>query len=138
VRLIARYATNEGAVQVFQDHLTLLHEVRRRGGTVAAIREAYIDKYGGCILDLPQWLEEIERRLIDLHKIEPSSQTVAERKDLLDKAIVYAVSDNRIAPEILAELWNILGETLGEIARKSPSSMKRPSRPTSKLSRYIH
>src|SRR5437588_4939213 len=43
IRLIARYAKNEEAVQDFQDHLALLRDARRRGGTVAAFREAYID-----------------------------------------------------------------------------------------------
>src|SRR5437879_4122079 len=40
------------------DRLTLLREVRRRGSSVKAVQEAFVDLHGGFTLNLPEWLEE--------------------------------------------------------------------------------
>src|SRR5689334_14076312 len=48
------------------DHLALWREARRRGGSVEAVREAFVDKYGGLALDLPPWLEEVEDQYDEL------------------------------------------------------------------------
>src|SRR5216684_2301385 len=46
--------------QSLRNHLKLLHDARIRGGSVAAVREAYVNIHGGFNLDLPPWLEEVK------------------------------------------------------------------------------
>src|SRR5438874_1304052 len=49
------------------EHLNLLHNIRRDGGTTEAMRAVYIDTYWGLVLDLPPWLDAAVEQLADLH-----------------------------------------------------------------------
>src|SRR5436190_20278769 len=44
----------------------LLQRIHQRGGSIEAIREVYVDCYGGLALDLPSWLEKLEDKYNDL------------------------------------------------------------------------
>lgn len=48
------------------NHLSLLQEIRVCGGTIMAIHEGYVNKYGELVLDIPAWLEEVELQLSEL------------------------------------------------------------------------
>ena len=49
--------------QQLRERIGLLYDIHRRGSTKQAIREAYIDVYGGIALDMPSWLENAMKRL---------------------------------------------------------------------------
>src|SRR5882724_2492445 len=66
-RLISAHAEEKVEMkQQMQHHQELLRAVRERGGSSTAIREAYINVYGGFALDLPEWLEAIEKQKAQL------------------------------------------------------------------------
>lgn len=105
--------------QVLQDHLGLLRDVCAKGGTIDAIREIYVDRCNGFVLDLPIWLETIEQ-------LTTPSQTGGNRTKIFEnqmrEAIVRVKQDTHIAPEILAELWSRLGTLLWNILKDHTQS----------------
>jgi len=97
------------------DHVALLTEIRTKGGSVEVIREAYIDRYGGFVLDAPPWLEAIEGQLAVLADGDQSEQTVFKRVRLLQAAIVQAQNDPLVAQEMLADLHLEVGNIVKEV-----------------------
>ncbi len=89
--------------------LQLLHDARIRGGTLEAVREAYINVFGGLLLDPPVWLLEKEHLARDLSRFNCSGRMVASGKMQLKDVIEQAERDERVAPEIVAELQYRLG-----------------------------
>ena len=61
------------------DRREVLRDARARGGTRTAIRAAYVNRYGGFILDLPPWLEQIKHKLEDLIAEKHREGTVQQR-----------------------------------------------------------
>ncbi|HTK07455.1 MAG TPA: hypothetical protein VL485_09815 [Ktedonobacteraceae bacterium] len=98
--------------QQMQYHQELLRTAKRRGGTSTAIREAYINVYGGFALDLPNWLEVIEQQRAQLHRLRRPERTTRTHIQLLRQALAHAQLDTEVAPEIVAELSNELGYML--------------------------
>lgn len=68
--LITQNEGEQEIVQELQNHLELLRDVQERGGTVEAVREAYVERYmfGGFVLDLPPWLEATELRIAEIYQ----------------------------------------------------------------------
>jgi tetratricopeptide (TPR) repeat protein len=60
--LARQYAGQPDAVRRLRMHMALLAEIRARGSTADAIAEAYVNALGGLTLDVPPWLEELERQ----------------------------------------------------------------------------
>jgi hypothetical protein len=58
-------AANVTQAQQRRETLLIIQDARQRGSTAQAIREAYINIYGGFVLDIPSWLEVVEQRLKD-------------------------------------------------------------------------
>lgn len=98
--------------QQMQRHRLLLQDARQRGGTVEAIREAYVNMYGGFALDLPIWLEEIEQQRHFLNQIKRPERTRNAHISLLQSAFALASYAPDLAPEITAELQNEMGLAL--------------------------
>ncbi len=92
-------------VPSLRDHLKLLLDGRARGGTAAAIREAYVNMHGGFNLDLPPWLEEVKEQFDERIASGRPDQTTAERVALLQNALALAREDDTIAPEMIASLY---------------------------------
>jgi len=90
----------------------LLRNARQRGGTALAIREAYVNTYGGFVLDLPVWLEEAEEARSFLVRLRRPERTTRRNALLLQETIERARQDKKVAPEVVAELQNELGYTL--------------------------
>jgi len=90
--------------QRVHDALRLLQDARIRGGTVEAVREAYINLHGGFVLDLPPWLEEVAKRLTDLLNENRYEQTAEARATLLQRTLEQVQEDATYAPELLATL----------------------------------
>lgn len=112
-RLSAAYAEERPDMkQQMASHLALLRDVRRRGGDVQAIREAYINIYGGMVLDLPSWLAHFEEQQIFLCHFHRPERTSRTRIALLREALQQADLSDDIAPELSAALRNELGRTL--------------------------
>jgi tetratricopeptide (TPR) repeat protein len=109
-RLISAHAQDqpEMLVQMHQ-HQHLLRDARNRGGNIDAMREAYINIFGGWILDIPSWLTKIEEDLLFLNKLGRPERTKFARIRLLQDAINFAEQDERVEPEVIAELYNELG-----------------------------
>jgi hypothetical protein len=91
-------------VQAQRLHRTLLTDIRVRGGTSAAIDEAYVNALGGLTLDVPSSLEEIERQTAE----GDSTQQVA----LWRTAITRARQDGAVSPEIAGAIASQLWEAL--------------------------
>ena len=98
--------------------LQLLHDARVRGSTAEAVRAAYINLFGGLLLDLPVWLVEIEQLARDLSHFSNSGRILASGKIQLKDAIEQAERDQFVAPEIVAELQHRLGNLFAMDARE--------------------
>jgi len=105
----------------FREALRVLQDARTRGGTEQAIRETYVDTYGGFALDLPEWLMEVEQRLISLKQTGQADQTAAARMGLLQEALKRAQQHPGIVQEILATLRHELALAL----HKNPQQHKQ-------------
>jgi len=90
----------------------LLCNARQRGGTATAISEAYVNTYGGFVLDLPAWLEQAEEARLLLARLRRPERTTKKHVLLLQETIERARQDKEVAPEVIAELQNELGYTL--------------------------
>jgi tetratricopeptide (TPR) repeat protein len=91
------------------NHLALLRDAGRRGGTPAAIREAYINMYGGFADKLPHWLDIIEQHRSLLGRLRRPDRTTNRHLVLLHEALSYARQVEGTEDEIIAELSNELG-----------------------------
>src|SRR5579885_2241682 len=87
----------------------ILRDASERGGTREAVRDTYVNVFGGLILDPPAWLQEIEQQWMP-RLAEPWTERQATRGKLqLRGAIERAQLDPTIAPTIGAELQFLLG-----------------------------
>jgi CHAT domain-containing protein/tetratricopeptide (TPR) repeat protein len=121
LQCIAQYAEENELLQISNEHLKLLRDVSARGDTIEAVRQTYVDKYSGFILDLPPWLENIKQQLIDLSHNEEFDDIATESERLIYEAIVRAQSDESIAPEICATFLTELGNVLEQNWYSDPS-----------------
>lgn len=90
-------------------HLQLLHDARIRGGTVQAVREAYINMFGGLIIDPPDYVLAVEQQLDTIARLGWIEHIVTTCKLQLHETIERTVSDKRVTPETTAELFYQLG-----------------------------
>src|SRR5712692_9171236 len=111
---LAQEAPDQKKVFQLRDALNLLHDARERGGTVEAIREAYINAYGGLSLDIPEWLEEVERQVVKLRGSGRIRQTATERAGLLQNTLTQAQGSADAAPELIATLQRELAAAFSE------------------------
>ena len=87
----------------------LLRDATTRGGTPRAVREAYVNLFGGLILDPPAWLREIEQQWQVAAETGWTARRMTVCKLSLRQAIARAQTDPEISPEIEAELHYQLG-----------------------------
>jgi tetratricopeptide (TPR) repeat protein len=112
-RLIVAQVEDKLEIKQQMQHLqALLHDVRRRGNKTEAIREAYVNTYGGLALDLPGWLSELEGQRMLLLRLRRPDRTTKSHVRLLRGAIDRAQHDPSVPPEVIAELQNELAYTL--------------------------
>ncbi|QBD74845.1 CHAT domain-containing protein [Ktedonosporobacter rubrisoli] len=94
----------------------LLFDARRRGGNVQAVREAYVNQFGGFALDIPDWLSTCFERDQALGERGRRYQTARERIALWQEAIKCGqrefASD---MPEILAEMYVRLQQAYNDV-----------------------
>ncbi len=90
-------------------HLQLLHDARIRGGTVQAVREAYINIFGGLIIDPPDYVLAVEQQLDTIALLGWIEHIVTTCKLQLYETIESTAQDNRVLPETTAELFYQLG-----------------------------
>lgn len=102
----------EEEIKTARDHLLLLRDVYRRGGTATALYEAYVNMYGGFALYLPPWIEEIQQQLDKLATEGPSQHLLAQSSALFRAAIARASTEADLLPEIRAELYFLFQEVL--------------------------
>jgi hypothetical protein len=93
-------------------HRFLLQDARNRGETMEAIREAYVNMYGGLALDIPNWLEEIEQQRLFLKRLRRPERTRKAEISLLQTAFTLMADAPALSPETVAELHNDLGVAL--------------------------
>ena len=119
--LVARHIEQAELARELRRHVDLLHNARMRGRTVEAVREAYVDRYGGLILDLPSWLEEAELALGEFSGAENSEQATKAFTTLLLKTISKARRNKHMRPEVMAELQDMLGTALRDGQHRNPA-----------------
>ncbi len=89
----------------------LLSDIRERG-TPKAMQEAYVNANGGFMLNLPMWLEEVEYKHDQLVNQQNTHGNISEDISLLRNALDRTQHDSTVAPEIIAQLWKLLGDAL--------------------------
>lgn len=114
VTLMERNSENAEVTYALLSQRQLLHHARQRGGSVRAIRTTYVDRYGGFMLDQPDWLAKIYRQFLQLSQKTPSRRSRDQRRIFLQKAIARVQQHSSIPPEIYAELQFFLADTLKE------------------------
>lgn len=107
--LISQHNDDQNEQRRLHIRKQLLQDARERGGTIQAVREAYVNVCGGLILDLPAWLVEIEQQLTTIARIGWTERMVAVCKMCLRDAIDVAHIEREIVPETRAELQYSLG-----------------------------
>ncbi|MFL5592411.1 MAG: CHAT domain-containing protein [Ktedonobacteraceae bacterium] len=95
-------------------HLRILQDIRARGGGIQAIREGYVNARGGFALDLPRWLQQVEREHARLAQQRRPDQTVESRALLWHKALKRANTRSSLEPEVHAEIWARLWDALSD------------------------
>jgi hypothetical protein len=95
-----------------RERVGLLYDIHTRDGTEQAIREAYIDVYGGIALDVPRWLENAMKRLQAIAGAGLSERTTPLMISGLRLIVDQAENAPDVPPEMLAELRFYLQEML--------------------------
>jgi tetratricopeptide (TPR) repeat protein len=99
-----RAEARQEEAQRLREARSLLQDVLERGGTAETVCEAYVNAYGGFMLDLPAWLEEVEGRLSALRRLGQPHQTAPARVELLRGALDRASGESAMPPELLGAL----------------------------------
>lgn len=92
-----------------QLRLHLLQDARRRGGQLQHVREAYINLFGGLIIDTPDYVLAVEQQLDTIAHTGWIERMVTLCKSQLYETIEHTRTDNEVLPEITAELLYQLG-----------------------------
>jgi hypothetical protein len=124
-RLITAHAEDVVEIRQQIDHLALLRDIRTRTTAINSIREAYVNMYGGFALDLPGWLEEVEKQISFLQKLHRPERTSRRQEQLLRQALDRISTDNNRAPEMRAEILNQLGSLLAQGAHYTTPQERR-------------
>jgi CHAT domain-containing protein/tetratricopeptide (TPR) repeat protein len=110
--------TTEQVQEIISDmymRLEFLRTIRRRGTSIEAIRQAYVERYGGLTLDIPEWLENI---LPDMQGFDPAGEEPQlyweQKARIVDQAIKDASKRGDVPPEAVAQLRCMLATVLLE------------------------
>ncbi len=106
---IGQHADNPPEQQRLRSLRQLLHDARVRGGTGQAVREAYVNLFGGLMLDTPVWLTAMARQFATISSTDWNDRLIAMYKVQLKDALERAREENEVAPEVVAELQYQLG-----------------------------
>jgi CHAT domain-containing protein/tetratricopeptide (TPR) repeat protein len=109
---------------LWRERLFVLRDIRKRGGTLQALRAAYVNLYGGLTLDLPPWLEQQEDALRARHSGQPAAARVA----VLREALATAGQQPDLAQEIRADLSLLLREALKDQQGSEPPASQAAQR----------
>lgn len=102
-------------------NLQLLHDARVRGGTVQAVREAYINVFGGLIIDPPQYVLPVEQQFDTIAQLGWMEREVTRCKLQLSSVIERTALDTTVPPEVTAELLYRLGNLFIDASPRSLS-----------------
>lgn len=114
-QLIDKYSGQQTHVEFLTDARFLIQDAQARGATRDAIRDAYVNVYGGLALDAPPWLEEIERKVEFLRSTGNAQVTLDARLDLLQGALSRIQKDDSLPPELAAGIMQNLQASLREV-----------------------
>jgi hypothetical protein len=116
LRALVQQHEDAGPTSSIYTHLKILQDIRKH--LRQATQDAYINIYGGLVLDLPVWLTEIKQQLAD--QSEQLEITACTRAILLQQAISRAEISPALAPEVLAELQMLYAIACLEIPEPQP------------------
>ncbi len=119
--VLAPISRENNIVELLEGQM-LLRDVRRRGGTIHVVQDAYVNAYGGFVLDLPQYLDDVLQELDTLLLAEEPRQTAVERLSLLRDAFNRA--NGRVPIEIMVEPGYEINRTSFEIPNIDPFSAR--------------
>ncbi|MDQ6660889.1 MAG: tetratricopeptide repeat protein, partial [Chloroflexota bacterium] len=87
------------------DLWNVLFDIRRRGGDEQAVQDAYVNRFGGFVLNVPDWLEPLIERDLALRSQGRRDQTALVRLALWQHALERAQREPAgVEPEMLAEM----------------------------------
>ncbi len=101
----------------------ILRDATARGKSPQAVREAYINVFGGLILDPPAWLQRIEQQWTRVLAGPWTERSSTLCKLHLRQAIEQAKIDPQAPLEMWAELSYLLGNLFANDQLKRPVSM---------------
>ena len=113
---MGEYAGDSHEQQRLRLRQQLLRDARLRGATKDAVRESFVNVFGGLILDLPAWLMEAEQEFSFIFAAGLTQRAISLYKLRIKDAIEQAQSDSGVAAEIVAELQYRLGSVFAHDA----------------------
>jgi len=87
----------------------ILRDAIKRGKTAEAVRDTYVNVFGGLILDPPAWLQEIEQQWMSLLAEPWTDRRAALSKLQIKGALEQAVLDPSVPLTMCAELQFLQG-----------------------------
>lgn len=99
----------------------IVHSAIELGKTAKAVRDSYINVFGGLILDLPPWLQEVEQQWIALLSGPWTDRKAARGKLHLQEAIERVKLDPAVEPVVRAELQFLLGNLFANDLLRRPT-----------------
>lgn len=102
--------------------LQLLQDAHKRGGQVQHVREAYINMFGGLIIDVPDYVLAVEQQLETIAHDGWIERLVTLCKSQLREAIERTRADDEVMPEVTAELLYQLGYLFVNASPLCPTS----------------
>ncbi len=97
--------------KIIQGYLQLLTDIRARGSTPLAIREAYVNAHGGLVLDVPEWMSVAEQCMERGWGKNADEEPPVE---YFTEVLARAKSDTGAAAETVAELYVLLQSALAK------------------------
>ncbi|GAC1459386.1 MAG: hypothetical protein PVSMB2_17420 [Ktedonobacteraceae bacterium] len=122
---IGEYKDHPEEQQRLRVRLELLRDIRMGGISIPSIRYAYVNKFGGLLLDIPGYLVELEEQLAVLTHSGWTDRMVAVCKTRLFDAVAHTQAEWGFAPEIVAELYYRLGNLFLQTASDVPLSLRK-------------
>ncbi|GAC1618263.1 MAG: hypothetical protein NVS4B11_08220 [Ktedonobacteraceae bacterium] len=122
--LIGEYDDHPEEQQRLRVRHELLRDIRMSGISIPSIRHAYVNRFGGLLLDMPAQLIEIEQQLAVISHIGWTDRVVAVCKTRLLDAIACAKEEWGVAPETVAELHYCLGSLFIQTSLYASTSLR--------------
>lgn len=121
---VNEYSEIPDMAQELRDRMRLLEVARRAGASAEAITHTYVNLNGGLALDVPSWIEDIERQLPHISHTEGPHRSAAQRAALLRDALARLPEVRDLSDEVVAELNVWLWDALDDLVNATPDEQE--------------